>query len=136
MDNVEKTTRSAVMRRVKSKNTKPELIVRRLLHSMDYRYRLHVKSLPGCPDIVFTRRKKVIFVHGCLWHGHEGCPNNRRPNSRQEYWIPKLDGNITRDIEHNMKLRNMGWDILVIWECETKNKPLLRAKISCFLESK
>lgn len=133
VDKIAKDKRSAVMRQVRSKDTKPELVVRRLTHRMGYRYRLHVKELPGTPDIVFSKRRKIIFVHGCMWHGHEGCPNNRRPHSRQDYWIPKLDGNKKRDAVNVAKLNEQGWDVLVIWECEVKNVEELAKRLTYFL---
>src|SRR5258708_34735266 len=114
MDTVSKAKRSDVMRHVRGKDTKPELVVRRLTHAMGYRYRLHEKTLPGRPDLAFISRKKVIFVHGCMWHGHEGCPNNRRPRSRKEYWYPKLDANIRRDAENLSALSKLGWQSLAI----------------------
>src|SRR4051794_27886636 len=97
--------RSKRMSLVRSKDTKPELFVRRLVHSMGYRYRLHGQKLPGRPDMVFSRRKRVIFVHGCFWHLHEGCPNNRVPKSRSDYWLPKLEGNKRRDERNQDQLR-------------------------------
>ncbi len=136
MDTISQEKRSEVMRRVKSKNSKAEMVVRRLAHSLGYRYRLHIKALPGQPDLVFAKRRKVIFVHGCLWHGHQGCKNNRRPSSHQEYWEPKLDGNIKRDKAHLQQLAEMGWNTLVIWECETKDRDELLVKIQDFLEGK
>ncbi|MBX7252582.1 MAG: very short patch repair endonuclease [Candidatus Promineofilum sp.] len=133
VDKIPKEKRSAVMRRVRSKDTKPELIVRRLAHKMGYRYRLHAKELPGRPDMVFSKRKKIVFVHGCMWHGHEGCPNNRRPHSRQEYWIPKLEGNKRRDVANMASLNEQGWDVLVIWECEVGNVVELAERLAGFL---
>ena len=136
VDTISKERRSKVMGRVKNKDTKPEFVVRRLVHKMGYRYRLHVKSLAGCPDLVFASRKKIIFVHGCMWHGHEGCANNRRPNSRQDYWTPKLNGNMLRDADNMVKLTLLGWDVMIIWECETKHLDKLGEKIAGFLEKK
>jgi DNA mismatch endonuclease (patch repair protein) len=135
MDTISPQQRSGVMRRVRSKNTKPEMTVRRLTHAMGYRYRLHVNSLPGKPDLVFSRRKKVIFVHGCMWHGHEGCSNNRRPSTRTDYWNPKLDGNKSRDNLNVQMLCEAGWQVLIIWECEVKKDVKAMSKrISDFLE--
>jgi DNA mismatch endonuclease (patch repair protein) len=121
------------MRRITAKNTEPEMVVRRLLHSLGYRYRLHAKDLPGKPDIVFLRRKKVIFVHGCFWHQHEGCRGGRAPATRQGYWAPKLHRNIERDAENMSKLLAMGWDVCVVWECELKGENALLARIQGFL---
>jgi len=110
--------RSQRMGMIRSKNTKPEMRVRRLVHSMGYRYRLHSRKLPGKPDMVFASRRKVIFVHGCFWHMHEGCRINKPPKSRLEYWMSKLHGNVERDKLHRDKLRELGWDVLVLWKCE------------------
>lgn len=121
------------MQAVKSKDTKPELTVRRLLYGMGYRYRLHRKGLPGRPDIVFVGRKKAIFVHGCFWHGHD-CPKGRLPKSRLDYWKPKLEQNINRDrtmVEH---LETLGWHSLVIWQCELGDLDLLATRLRAFLE--
>jgi DNA mismatch endonuclease, patch repair protein len=114
--------RSENMRRIKSTGMKPEMLVRRLVHSMGYRYRLHRKDLPGKPDLVFGPRKKVIFVHGCFWHGHdaEGCPDRRTPKSNVSYWSPKLARNKSRDAERVIALEKAGWKVLTIWECETR----------------
>lgn len=137
MDKLSSEQRSAVMKRVRSQDTKPEMAVRRLVYSLGYRYRVHITSLPGRPDLVFIGRRKIIFVHGCLWHSHEGCPFNRRPSSRQEYWNPKLDGNKQRDAENQLKLREQGWDVLVVWECEVKkDQATLSDRIRAFLENR
>lgn len=114
--------RSRRMGMIRSKNTKPEMVVRRLIHSLGYRYRLYSGKLPGRPDLVFSRRKKLIFVHGCFWHMHEGCRINKPPKSKLDYWQPKLLGNVTRDAATREKLVALGWDVLVIWECETESK--------------
>lgn len=127
--------RSERMRRVRSKNTKPEIRVRRLVHGMGYRYRLHGKDLPGRPDLVFRPRRKVIFVHGCFWHRHGGCAKNRLPKSpeRREYWRTKLNGNARRDKLVQATLRDMGWRVLVVWECETTDLDHLAERIQGFL---
>src|SRR5690606_3067519 len=110
--------RSQIMRAVKSRDTKPELVVRRLLHGMGYRYRLHRPDLPGKPDIVFTSRRKVIFIHGCFWHGHD-CPRGARvPATNTAYWIAKIGRNVTRDQKSLAELADAGWAALVLWECE------------------
>jgi len=124
--------RSAVMRSVKSKDTQPELEVRKLAHSLGFRFRLHRKDLPGQPDLVFPRLKVVIFVHGCFWHQHD-CPAAARPTSRSEYWDKKLDGNIFRDKRNARLLRSLGWRILVIWECQIKNRSRLASRLNHFL---
>ena len=127
--------RSENMRRIKSKDTSPEMIVRRLTHRMGYRFRLHRNDLPGKPDLVFPSRRKVIFVHGCFWHQHDniGCKIGRIPKSRTGYWVPKMQRNIERDRINLQKLASMGWKYLVVWECETKNTELLAEKINRFL---
>jgi DNA mismatch endonuclease (patch repair protein) len=133
MDNVSKLVRSATMSRVRSKNTAPEMVVRRLVHCMGFRYRLHLRALPGCPDLVFPRTRKVIFVHGCFWHLHPGCPNARRPTSRTDYWKPKLDANRRRDKVHERQLRKDGWDVLTVWECEVEGGEQLKDRLRSFL---
>ncbi|MDE0332847.1 MAG: very short patch repair endonuclease [Nitrospinae bacterium] len=125
--------RSRTMRAVKGHDTGPEMIVRRLAHGMGYRYRLHRKDLPGKPDLVFPAKRKVIFVHGCFWHQH-ACPRGARsPKSSRDYWIPKLKRNKERDVQNQRLLREMGWDVLVIWECEMKDRDALKERISAFL---
>jgi len=133
-DTLSPTERSERMGRVRGKDTKPELAVRRLVFSLGYRYRLHDRNLPGCPDIVFPSRKKVIFVHGCFWHRHKGCPNTRLPKSRLEFWVPKLEENKRRDKMNKAKLTRKGWRYLVIWECELKDSMALSKRIIYFLE--
>lgn len=118
MDHITPEARSANMKAVRRKDTAPEMIVRHLLHAAGYRYRLHIKKLPGSPDIVFSGRKKAIFVHGCFWHGHE-CRAGRRPQSHQEYWLPKITRNQERDAAAVGQLHRMGWNTLVVWQCET-----------------
>ncbi len=122
------------MSRISGKDTQPELVVRSLLHSMGYRYRLHRKDLPGKPDITLPKHKKVIFVHGCFWHGHNNCPRSKRPTSNVEFWSNKLDKNIARDREVIKKLTDSGWDVLVIWSCEVNELHTLRNKLLSFLE--
>jgi DNA mismatch endonuclease (patch repair protein) len=123
------------MGRVRDKNTTPELAVRSLVHRLGYRYRIHSKKLPGRPDIVFAGRKKIIFIHGCFWHGHEGCPKGKLPKSNLDYWVPKVGGNKERDIEHRRKLESGGWSVLVVWQCELKNEEALKKQIISFLEA-
>ncbi|CAN5617666.1 very short patch repair endonuclease [soil metagenome] len=122
------------MGRVHNKDTKPEMYVRRLVHSLGYRYRLHYGELPGRPDIVFPEKRKAIFVHGCFWHRHEGCSRCRMPKSRLEFWGPKLEKNRLRDLKNLAKLRELGWDVLVVWECETEEAAGLPGRIMSFLE--
>ena len=123
------------MSRIRSRDTKPEMRVRRLVHGLGYRYRLHSEDLPGRPDLVFRPRRKVIFVHGCFWHRHEGCSRNRTPKSpeRRDFWREKLDGNAQRDRLNEAALRRLGWEILVIWECETKALDPLAERVRAFL---
>ncbi|NTE80181.1 DNA mismatch endonuclease Vsr [Agrobacterium tumefaciens] len=125
--------RSWVMSRVRSKDTKPEMIVRRLLHAMGYRYRLHGKNLPGKPDLVFAGRKKVVFVHGCYWHGHDCRRGARVPARHQEYWIAKVARNKERDARNASSLEQAGWDVLTLWECELKDRDAMAAKLTKFL---
>jgi len=120
-DSITTERRSDNMRKIRSKDTKPEMRIRKLLFGLGYRFRLHRKDLPGKPDIVFTGRKRVIFVHGCFWHQHQDCREGRLPGSRQEYWIPKLKNNISRDQKHTVELQKLGWKVLVIWECQITN---------------
>ncbi|MCP4115877.1 MAG: DNA mismatch endonuclease Vsr [Desulfobacteraceae bacterium] len=133
MDTLNKKERSNRMALVRDKDTKPEMIVRRLLHGLGYRYRLHVKDLPGKPDLVFKSRKKVIFVHGCFWHRHEGCKLARLPKSRLDFWRPKLEGNKNRDRRNQVDLQKMGWKYMVIWECQIKDLDCLKEKVNKFL---
>ena len=115
-----KETRSYNMSRIKSKNTKPEMLVRQFLHKNAFRYRLHVKNLPGKPDIVLPKYKTVIFVHGCFWHGHEGCKYYMIPKTRTEWWLNKIQGNTSNDTNAEEKLIATGWKVIKIWECELK----------------
>ena len=121
--------RSRNMSAIKSKNTKPEIAVRKVLHSMGYRFRLHGKDLPGSPDIVLPKYKTVIFVHGCFWHRHENCKYASTPKTRQEFWNKKFKKNIERDLEIQETIKNIEWRSVVIWECETKNIDNLKEKI-------
>ncbi|MGC2210379.1 MAG: very short patch repair endonuclease [Candidatus Korobacteraceae bacterium] len=131
-DNRTPESRSALMARIGSKNTAPELLVRRLLFAMGYRFRLHRSDLPGKPDIVFVGRRKAIFVHGCFWHAH-GCKIGLAPKSHLEFWQPKLKRNCARDLENERALRGQGWDVLTIWQCETKDCVRLQEKLVAFL---
>lgn len=135
-DTLTPAQRSERMSRVKGKHTGPEMVVRRIVHAMGYRYRLHGKGLPGRPDLVFHARRRVIFVHGCFWHRHSdsACKLARLPKSRLDFWIPKLDANKTRDVENRRKLKSLGWKTLVVWECQLKKPLSLERKIRSFLE--
>ena len=125
--------RSRTMRAIKDRDTKPEMMVRRLLHSMGYRYRLHRKDLPGKPDIVFGPHRKVIFVHGCFWHGHPCKRGNRLPKTNAEYWKSKIARNIERHSSHLDELTAAGWTELTLWECELANEDAIRRRLSAFL---
>ena len=126
--------RSRNMAAIKSKNTKPELVVRRSLHAMGYRFRLHKRDLPGKPDIVLPKYKIALFVHGCFWHRHEGCKYSTIPKTRTEFWIEKFRNNVERDKLNQAKLISMGWTPLIVWECETKKnvKSLLASCIHVY----
>ena len=134
MKETRKALRSRTMRAVKSKDTKPEWTVRRLLHAAGYRYRLHVKELPGKPDLVFPSRRKVIFVHGCFWHGHHCTRGDRAPKTNAIYWATKIKRNKDRDRRHVAMLRRQGWKVLVVWECEIK-EPAITTRLRHFLRA-
>ncbi len=121
------------MRANKGKDTKPELALRSLLHRDGYRFRIHGRHLPGTPDVVFTARRKVVCVHGCFWHAHPGCRYATIPKTRADYWVPKLSRNRERDAAHTLRLRDMGWDSAVVWECEMKDPETVREHLSAFL---
>ncbi|MEB2604777.1 DNA mismatch endonuclease Vsr [Burkholderia cenocepacia] len=125
--------RSENMRRIRSRDTAPEMIVRRIVYAMGYRYRLHRKDIPGKPDLAFPGRRKVIFVHGCFWHQHSGCRDGRAPKSNTGYWLPKLMRNKERDKIVIDQLTSLGWSVLTVWECETKNVSHLENIIDDFL---
>jgi DNA mismatch endonuclease (patch repair protein) len=133
MDKLTPERRSRNMGRIGSKDTKPEMLVRRLVHALGYRYRLHVKDLPGKPDLVFRSRKKVIFVHGCFWHQHKGCREGRMPASRESYWAPKLARNVERVREHIRALKHLGWRTLVLWECQLGNPNEVEHRVRAYL---
>lgn len=121
------------MQAVKSKDTTPELLVRRLLHRLRYRFRLHRKDLPGRPDIVLPKYRKVILVHGCFWHSH-GCAKGQPPKSRQDYWLPKLEANVNHDRDKTAQLEQLGWSVLIVWQCETKDVDGLTRKLQAFVD--
>ena len=129
MDRVPQETRSRIMSKVRSRNTRPEILVRSLLHHLGFRFRLHRKDLPGRPDIVFPSRNKVLFIHGCFWHQHPGCGKARLPQTRTEFWTAKLQRNVQRDTENVQELSERGWTVLTVWECETKNLATLTEKL-------
>jgi DNA mismatch endonuclease, patch repair protein len=135
-DTLSPMARSLLMQSIHSKDTGPELVVRRMIHAMGIRYALHRRDLPGCPDLVLAPRRKVIFVHGCFWHSHTSsrCRLARLPKSRRDYWLPKLASNRKRDEKVKRALRKLGWKILVVWECQLRDKEQLKNKLWRFLE--
>lgn len=130
VDKISIEKRSWNMSRIKGKNTKPEILVRKMLHRMGYRFRLHRKNLSGSPDIVMSRHKTVIFVHGCFWHRHKGCKLSYTPKSKVDFWTEKFAGNVERDRKHQAELANLRWNVGVIWECETSDQNILTGCIS------
>jgi DNA mismatch endonuclease (patch repair protein) len=134
MDVLTKKQRSYCMSRIRKTDTTPELAVRRIVHGLGYRFRLYRRDLPGCPDIVLPRHKKVIFVHGCWWHRHNCKLGRRSPKSRLRYWLPKLRANKERYIQNLRKLRNQGWKVLTVWECQTRKPKKLINRIADFLK--
>jgi len=135
MDTMTAQARSQRMSLIRGKDTKPEMLVRRTAHALGFRYRLHVTQFPGAPDLVFPRLGKLIFVHGCFWHRHPGCELARLPKSKLDFWVPKLNGNRERDIKNIKKLRRDGWQVKVIWECQTIHPQRLNQTIERFLNS-
>jgi DNA mismatch endonuclease (patch repair protein) len=135
MDTLTPAERSARMAKVRGRDSKPEMLVRRLVHGMGFRYRLHDRRLPGSPDLVFPRLRKAIFVHGCFWHRHPDshCKLARMPKSRLDFWRPKLQGNRKRDLRHQAELEALGWRFLVVWECQMRDKEQLQNMLRAFL---
>jgi len=132
IDRVSEKTRSYIMSRVGSKDTGPEMTVRRMLHRLGYRYRLHRGDLPGSPDLVFRKRRKVVFVHGCFWHGHD-CRGGRLPESKADYWRPKIAANRKRDAACIARLEALGWDSFVVWQCRLREPTRLRSRLVAYL---
>lgn len=130
-DIVDSKRRSRIMSRIRGRDTTPELVVRRMAHRLGFRFRLHRKDLPGCPDIVFPRFRAAVFVHGCYWHRHKGCRYAYTPKSRVAFWLEKFNKNVAHDRRSEEALRNLGWRVLVIWECETQDEIALR---SCLVD--
>lgn len=122
-------SRSDIMRAVKRANTAPEIIVRQVLHALGLRFRLHRRDLPGSPDVVLPRFRTVIFVHGCFWHRHPDCRYTTTPKTRREYWLPKFAANIERDLRKEAQLQALGWQVLLVWECETKQREELTLRL-------
>lgn len=133
VDRLAPEERSANMRRIRSADTAPELIVRRAAHRLGYRFRLHRRDLPGTPDLAFSRLRKAIFVHGCFWHQHPACKDGHIPKSRLDYWLPKLRRNQERDKANLAALERLGWDVLVLWECEAASENAVAGQIEAFL---
>ena len=125
--------RSALMSRIRMRDTKPELVVRKTVHRLGYRFRIHKRDLVGKPDLVFSRLRKIIFVHGCFWHQHAGCKYARKPKTGREYWLPKLAGNVARDRRVRGALQADGWRILTLWECELRDIAKLEGRLARFL---
>jgi DNA mismatch endonuclease (patch repair protein) len=125
------------MGKVRSKDSKPEMVLRRLIHGMGYRYRLHRRDLPGTPDLVFSSRRKVIFMHGCFWHRHPdpACKLARLPKSRPEFWVTKLEANQKRDNEDVRRLQDLGWNSMIVWECQMTNLDEVRRRVKEFLDA-
>jgi len=128
--------RSALMGRVRQKNSRPEMIVRRAAHALGYRFRLHSRSLPGTPDLVFPGLGKIILVHGCFWHRHRGCPRTTTPKTRARFWTNKFAENRKRDARVARRLKALGWEVLIVWECQTFDRASLRHRVSAFLAAK
>ena len=133
-DTVSPETRSWIMAQVKSKDMKPEMMVRRLLHRLGYRYRLHRADLPGRPDLVFPSRRKVVFVNGCFWHNHAGCSRVRVPAANRDYWLSKLDRNKARDERNINLLKERGWMVMTVWECQLRDLTATTERLVTFLE--
>lgn len=136
MDTLTPIERSERMSRVRGKDSNPEMKLRRLIHAMGYRYRLHVNKLPGKPDLVFPSRRAVIFMHGCFWHRHTGCKLARMPKSRIDFWRVKLESNRVRDQRHQQQLLELGWDVLVVWECQLGHLESVKELVKVFLHGK
>ena len=134
-DKVSAEVRSRIMAHVRSKDTKPEMMVRKLLHRLGYRYRLHRPDLPGRPDLTFVSKRKVVFVNGCFWHNHEDCPNVRLPSSNRDYWLAKLERNSDRDKRNLTLLTKNGWTPMTVWECELGNLEVVGKSLIKFLEN-
>lgn len=133
VDRLSPEARSQNMSRIRGRDTHPELAIRKALHRRGYRYRLHAPNLPGRPDLVFSSRRKVIFVHGCFWHQHPGCPNATQPKTRSEFWGPKLRRNVERDKEQRDELKKLGWSSMTVWECEITDPSVIN-RIESFLK--
>lgn len=136
MDVISPEKRSKIMAANKSRDTKPELVIRRILHAQGFRFRLHRKDLPGCPDIVLPKHKTIVLVNGCFWHQHAGCKLASKPATHQEYWQIKLARNVERDSKNSAKLVALGWRVVVVWECELQNFSILTQRLLNCLSSR
>ena len=134
-DTVSASERSRVMSLVKSKGSRPEMTIRRLLHGLGYRYRLHRRDLPGNPDMAFVSRKKAVFVNGCFWHNHAGCPKVRIPATNRDYWLAKLARNGERDERNRLRLQRLGWEVATVWECQLREMRAVSERLVAFLGS-
>ncbi len=133
-DNLSPEDRRRTMQKVRDRDTSAEMIVRRLVYQLGYRYRLHRRDLPGKPDLVFMGRRKIVFVHGCFWHGHDCKSGRKQPKTNSDYWSNKLRNNKQRDVKNREALESVGWKVLVVWECETKDVSRLQQRLVEFLE--
>jgi DNA mismatch endonuclease (patch repair protein) len=133
MDIIDREARSKLMGRIRGKDTKPELAVRRLAHRLGFRFRLHRRDLPGRPDLVFPGPRKVVFVHGCFWHRHPGCRLAYEPKSNLAFWKSKFAANVARDEKALADLKQQGWDVLIVWECEVKDSEFVASLLSAYL---
>lgn len=133
VDALSPAERSRHMAKIRGRDTRPELKVRRLLHALGYRYRVHLKGVPGRPDVAFPARKKAVLVHGCFWHGHEGCKAAHVPRTRSDYWAAKFERNKARDQRQLVEATALGWQVLVVWECETRSRTGLQDRLTGFL---
>lgn len=134
MDVFSEEERSRIMSRIRGRDTRPEIVVRRLLHAMGYRFRLHDPSLPGRPDIVMARHGKVVQVHGCFWHDHPGCKRATKPQTNAEFWGKKIAANRARDLRTERRLRRWGWSVMVVWECQTSDLERLERRLRRFMK--
>lgn len=132
-DIVDHRKRSEIMSRIRGRDTQPEMIVRRIAHGLGFRFRLHGRDLPGSPDLVFPKHRAVIMVHGCFWHRHPGCKRASRPKTRVRFWEEKFEGNVVRDRRNEDALHDLGWRVMVIWECETRDRVAVAERIDSFL---
>ena len=128
--------RSVIMSRIRGKDTAPEKLIRGLLRAQGYRFSLYSKRLPGCPDIVLSKRRRVVFIHGCFWHGHKGCRRASLPSTNKRFWIRKITGNVARDVRVRSEIRKLGWKSLVIWQCQIKKRKMLERRLEHFLLQK